>query len=48
VCAAHLIVDADVRQRILEELDDAVRVRAVMEELAGQRLSLGERSRILN
>jgi ATP-dependent Lon protease len=48
VCAAHLIVDADVRQRLLEELDDAVRVRAVIEELAGQRLSLGERSRILN
>ncbi len=48
VCAAHLIVDADVRQRILEELDDAVRVRAVIEELAGQRLSLGERSRILH
>ena len=48
VCAAHLIVDADVRQRILEELDDAVRVRAVIEELAAQRLSLGERSRILH
>lgn len=48
VCAAHLIVDADVRQRLLEELDDAVRVRAVVEELAGQRLSLGERSRILH
>ena len=48
VCAAHLIVDADVRQRLLEELDDAARVRAVIEELAGQRLSLGDRSRILN
>lgn len=48
VCAAHLIVDADVRQRLLEELDDAVRVRAVIEELAAQRLSLGERSRILH
>ncbi|HEY1959978.1 MAG TPA: LON peptidase substrate-binding domain-containing protein [Polyangiaceae bacterium] len=48
VCAAHLIVDADVRQRILEDLDDASRVRAVIEELAGQRLSLGERSRVLH
>jgi Lon protease-like protein len=48
VCAAHLIVDADVRQRLLEELDDAVRVRAVIDELAVQRLSLGERSRILH
>ncbi len=47
-CAAHLIVDAEVRQRLLEELDDAVRVRAVIEELAAQRLSLGERSRILH
>jgi len=48
VCAAHLIVDADVRQRLLEELDDAARVRAVIEELAAQRLSLGERSRVLH
>ncbi len=48
VCAAHLIVDADVRQRLLEELDDAVRVRTVIEELAAQRLSLGERSRVLH
>lgn len=48
VCAAHLIVDADVRQRLLEELDDAARVRAVIEELATQRLSLGERSRVLH
>jgi ATP-dependent Lon protease len=48
VCAAHLVVDADVRQRLLEELDDAARVRAVIEELATQRLSLGERSRVLH
>lgn len=48
VCAAHLIVDADVRQRLLEELDEAARVRAVIEELAAQRLSLGARSRTLN
>jgi len=48
VCAAHLIVDADVRQRLLEELDDAARVRVVIEELAAQRLSLGERSRVLH
>jgi len=48
VCAAHLIVDADVRQRLLEELDDAARVRAVIEELAAQRLSLGDRSRELH
>ncbi len=48
VCAAHLIVDADVRQRLLEELDDAARVRAVIEELAVQRLTLGDGSRVLN
>ncbi len=48
VCAAHLIVDADVRQRLLEELDEAARVRAVIEELVSQRLSLGARSRTLN
>jgi Lon protease-like protein len=48
VCAAHLIVDADVRQRLLEELDDAARVRAVIEELAVQRLAFGDGSRVLN
>ncbi len=48
VCAAHLVVDADVRQRLLEELDDAARVRTVIEELASQRLSLGDRSRVLH
>ncbi len=48
VCASNLIVDADVRQRLLEELDDAARVRGVVEELASQRLSLGERSRVLH
>jgi Lon protease-like protein len=48
VCAANLIVDADVRQRLLEELDEAARVRSVIEELAMQRLSLGDRSRVLH
>jgi Lon protease-like protein len=48
VCAASLIVDADVRQRLLEELDEAARVKSVIEELSMQRLSLGERSRVLN
>ncbi len=48
VCAAHLIVDADVRQRLLEELDDAARVRGVIEELASQRFSLADRSRVLH
>jgi ATP-dependent Lon protease len=48
VCAAHLIVDADVRQRLLEELDDAVRVRAVIGELAMQRMSFGDRARVLH
>jgi hypothetical protein len=33
---------------LLEELDDAARVRGVVEELASQRLSLGERSRVLH
>jgi Lon protease-like protein len=48
VCAAHLIVDADVRQQLLEELDDAVRVQIVLEELASQRLRIGGKSRVLH
>lgn len=48
VCASSLIVDADVRQRLLEELDEAARVRSVIEELSLQRLSLGNRSRVLH
>lgn len=35
-CAAHLVVDADARQRALEELDEAKRVRFVTRELALQ------------
>ncbi|HSQ63109.1 MAG TPA: LON peptidase substrate-binding domain-containing protein [Polyangiaceae bacterium] len=48
VCAAHLIVDADVRQLLLEELDDAKRVQIVIEELASQRLRIGNKSRVLH
>ncbi len=48
VCAAHLIVDADVRQQLLEELDDKARVQTVIEELASQRLRIGNKSRILH
>ena len=33
VCAFQLVVDATVRQRILEELRPVVRVRLVVEEL---------------
>lgn len=47
-CAASLIVDADVRQRLLEELDEAARVRSVIEELSLQRLSLTDRARVLH
>jgi ATP-dependent Lon protease len=36
VCAFQLVVDANVRQAILEELDPRVRVRVVMEQLALQ------------
>ena len=35
-CAFHLVVDAAVRQAILEELDPRVRVRMVMDQLALQ------------
>lgn len=35
-CAFHLVVDAAVRQAILEELDPRVRVRRVMDQLALQ------------
>jgi len=48
VCAANLIVDADVRQQLLEELDDKKRVQIVIEELASQRLRIGNKSRILH
>jgi Lon protease-like protein len=37
LCAHHLIVDAPARQRILEQLDPAERVRMVTAELAVQR-----------
>ena len=36
LCAHQLIIDAKVRQKILEELDVALRVRFVMDELAAQ------------
>jgi len=35
-CAFHLVVDAAIRQAILEELDPRVRVRMVMDQLALQ------------
>lgn len=40
VCAAHLLASADARQRALEELDEAKRVRFVTRELAVQEASL--------
>lgn len=36
LCAQHLLLDADVRQRALEELDVAARVRVVTGELVAQ------------
>jgi ATP-dependent Lon protease len=36
LCAHHLIIDAKARQRILEQLDVAERVRMVIDELAHQ------------
>lgn len=36
LCAFHLIVDAEVRQAVLEELDPRVRVALVLEQLAFQ------------
>ncbi len=41
LCAHHLIIDADTRQEILEELDPAGRVRIVTRELALQQQLLG-------
>ncbi len=41
LCAHHLIIDADTRQQILEELDPAGRVRIVTRELALQQQLLG-------
>jgi ATP-dependent Lon protease len=45
LCAHHLVIDAAARQRILEELDVAERVRLVTAELAVQRgaMRAGER-----
>jgi ATP-dependent Lon protease len=49
LCAHHLIIDADTRQAILEELDPAGRVRIVTRELALQQQLLGrERGGALN
>jgi Lon protease-like protein len=48
LCAASLVVDADVRQQLLEELDEAARVKRVIEELSAQRLSLGDGPRVLH
>jgi ATP-dependent Lon protease len=40
LCAHHLLIDASVRQGILEELDVAERVRLVTAELAAQHVAL--------
>ena len=49
LCAHHLIIDAETRQQILEELDPAGRVRIVTRELALQQQLLGrERGGALN
>jgi ATP-dependent Lon protease len=40
LCAHHLVIDAAVRQKILEELDVAARVRLVTTELAAQHAAL--------
>jgi ATP-dependent Lon protease len=40
LCAHHLVIDAAMRQKILEELDVAERVRLVMTELAAQHAAL--------
>jgi Lon protease-like protein len=45
VCAHHLLLDPDARQRALEELDVAARVRAVTGELVAQAMGLPGRDR---
>jgi len=47
-CAHHLVIDSQVRQRVLETLDVADRVRIVTSELASQSAELGTRTSILN
>lgn len=44
-CAAHLVVDADSRQRALEELDEAKRIRFVTRELALQESAFRDRGK---
>ncbi len=44
VCAAHLVVDPDTRQRALEELDEAARVQLVTREIALQEEALRAKS----
>ncbi len=44
-CAAHLVVDADSRQRALEELDEAKRIRFVTRELALQETAFRDREK---
>lgn len=48
LCAQHLIVDARERQRCLETLDEAERVRRVIEALAVQSVELGGRRGVMN
>lgn len=45
LCAAHLVVDADSRQRALEELDEAKRIRFVTRELALQETAFRDREK---
>jgi hypothetical protein len=51
LCAFQLVVDAAVRQSIIEELDPRVRVRRVMDQLAlqhGAMLSDARKGAVLN
>jgi hypothetical protein len=50
LCAQYLLLDADVRQSMLDERDVATRVKRVIAALAVQRQALGDpgRNRVLN
>ena len=44
LCAHHLVIDPEARQRALETLDVAERIRIVTSELASQNAALGART----
>lgn len=48
VCAHHLIIDIEAKQKVLEELDVRNRVQLVTRELASQSAALSSRGKVLH